>query len=422
MGFFDKLILRRKPSRHKKIKNWLKAGGDLADLLSYNESNNPVKKRSEANLILEGLRKISFNEDSIEENLNSPCYVLTNLVCKPKTAKVFFIFKNEALTELRRILSEGLQKTKNREYDLLKIISVLAEFAENEDITRIASIAKSGILYHHEHSYYWINTFRDISSDQSKFKLLLNNFKHKLPTQGIADCFIYIANDLIIEKDLDSHPYKTPHGIKILKEQLKVEEYAYNATVAIAFVDKIYCNELFEIALKNSDTDIKIEAAWAMAKQGFKQGIGLLQEFSLNIHTARKAHRYMTEIDLDIFIPEKNLNDTDFQAMAQMSHWLQHPNEYGKAPDTIKILDKRNLYWPPAEEKLDLWLIEYSFKDDNEVKIGMVGSITFELCSVDKINVTPEIIYAKHCLWEMDDFDSKVEHGIKLLKKYNPNF
>lgn len=32
------------------------------------------------------------------------------------------------------------------------------------------------------------------------------------------------------------------------------------------------------------------------------------------------------------------------------SNWLCHPNEFGSYPDVVRIVDKREIYWPSTKE------------------------------------------------------------------------
>ncbi len=92
--------------------------------------------------------------------------------------------------------------------------------------------------------------------------------------------------------------------------------------------------------------------------------------------------------------------------MAAFADWLAHPNELGRAPDELKIVDHRTVAWPPTREPKEVWLIRYRMNDSTayhgyDVGVGMVGSVTLCLFSNDLCDRPPDDVYAVHCYWEM---------------------
>lgn len=95
-----------------------------------------------------------------------------------------------------------------------------------------------------------------------------------------------------------------------------------------------------------------------------------------------------------------------------MSDWLAHPNEFGRVPDELEILDHRKLRWPPEGAKKPFWVIRYRFRgskggrskggDADDTGCGLVGSITFCLFSMNLVSRLPEDVYGVHCCWELE--------------------
>src|SRR5690606_18954474 len=138
---------------------------------------------------------------------------------------------------------------------------------------------------------------------------------------------------------------------------------------------------------------VQIEAAWAAARLGSEGGVQMLARYARDVNHAVVACRYLIELDREDAIPAEAC-DADFQAMAEMSQWLQHPNEYGKVPDQIEVFDTRTLYWPPTEDERQLWLIRYRYNQhaedgSDDVGVGLVGSITFALFGETTAELTP---------------------------------
>jgi hypothetical protein len=135
-------------------------------------------------------------------------------------------------------------------------------------------------------------------------------------------------------------------------------------------------------------------------------GIESLSRFCLNVDWSMKARGYLVELEREDVIPAGAL-DLDFQAKAEFSRWLAHPNELGQPPDELEIVDHRELRWPPVFECIPLWLIKYCLHAVNELAgdeqgVGLVGGITFSLMG-DKLEKRhPEDCYAIHCYWELE--------------------
>jgi hypothetical protein len=182
--------------------------------------------------------------------------------------------------------------------------------------------------------------------------------------------------------------------------------YAVSAAAALPFVTDGGRDGLIALALDHRGADVQLEGAWAAAMLGRAAGIEWLSRACLDVNRAEKAQRYLTELDRADAIPVE-VGDPGFKAMAEFSQWLAHPSELGRAPDELRIIDHRELAWPPARKRIPLWLIEYRVKDttglaDDDVGIGLVGSVTFCFFSYGLTQRPPEDAYAIHCYWEME--------------------
>ncbi len=148
-----------------------------------------------------------------------------------------------------------------------------------------------------------------------------------------------------------------------------------------------------------------MEGAWAAAKVGSEAGVKVLTRFCLDPNHSATARKYLAEIGRENVVPPKALAG-DFQAQAAFARWLAHPNELGRPPDSLEVVDHRELAWPPEGERKQLWLIKYRVKDttglgEDHIDCGMVGSVTFCLFSYKMAQRPPEDAYAIHCYWEL---------------------
>ena len=149
-----------------------------------------------------------------------------------------------------------------------------------------------------------------------------------------------------------------------------------------------------------------MEAAWASAYRGGEAGLKFLARQAADPRFAKTAQQYLEELGRTDVIPEA-ASEPDFQAMAEMSNWLAHPNECGSPPSDIELYDTRKLFWPPTEDTRQLWLFRYRYAARNEdgsddTGIGMVGSVTFALFGEATADLCPEDVYGLHCCWELE--------------------
>lgn len=103
-------------------------------------------------------------------------------------------------------------------------------------------------------------------------------------------------------------------------------------------------------------------------------------------------------------------HEPDFAAMREMATWLAHPQEMGRPPDQVAVQDSRELFWPPTGDRRRLWLIRYHYADDGkgqpETGLGCVGSVTFALFGQNDPRTLEQIMYGRHCLFEMQRFNA----------------
>lgn len=94
-------------------------------------------------------------------------------------------------------------------------------------------------------------------------------------------------------------------------------------------------------------------------------------------------------------------------ALTELAEWLAYPTEFGAHPDALRVYDTRELFWPPTNDRRRLWLIEYTYeasadRNERDVGVGMVGSITFSLFGETSAEMSPEDLYGIHCAWELE--------------------
>jgi len=231
-----------------------------------------------------------------------------------------------------------------------------------------------------------------------------------LPTDFLAVSLLDSANTAQREGATFPHPFDSAAGREQLENWLTDRDedhfsYAVSATAAIPSVSGEKRDALLALAFDHPSTDVQMEAAWATAKLGREAGIARLARFCLDVNLAERARQYLEELGRTDAIPEE-AEDAGFRAKAEFAQWLAHPNELGHPPDAVEIVDHRELSWPPEREQKPMWLLRYRVRDqsglkEDEVGVGLVGSVTFCLFTYKLEQRPPEDAYAIHGFWEL---------------------
>ena len=314
----------------------------------------------------------------------------------------------------------------------LFLLKQIAYFSSEPAVTRVIERARAGFQ---PEAFMWQVIFGPYSEDHPAHKQIFVELSSPLPQGFIGVSLLDAANAARIAGSDFPHPFDSPEGVNRLREYLRENDpenssYAISATAALPFMNERARNELMELAMDHPSKDVSVEAAWAAARTGSARGVRMLSTFAGEINTAQTAIRYLEELNREDAIPAQ-ARDPNFRAMAEMVTWLAHPGELGEPPASIELYDTRELYWPPTQDFRRVWLFKYRYdknedRDEEEVGLGMVGSVTFALFGETTTDLKPWDAYALHCCWELEwNKDSRapkkrtIATGRKLLKEHN---
>jgi len=394
-------------SRLKKAIQRGLANGELRDALR-DLGDLSLKSSSDADAICWGLQQLNRLDHKL---LGQHASALAGLFgdIQDRDSPAFTVLQERGIPELLRLFDEISKAPSEEDGDtLMLILNVFAIYATVAGTLKIVEAARRPLK---PDGFVWAVVLRNFTAGHPEKDLLFNSLRDPLPTGFIAVSLLQAANALLIEGDVMSHPFDTPEGRRQLREWLvspdsEVFSYAHCATVALPFICNPERDMLLELASHHPDAAVRFEAAWAAAKIGREDGLQRLAEHCRDFKTAQMAKRYLSDLGREDAIPPE-ANDPGFSALAEFAQWLAHPNELGRLPDALEIVDHRELRWPPKRELKPFWLLKYTLRDttgldDDEVECGLVGSITFCFFSYKLAQRPPEDAYAVHCFWEME--------------------
>jgi hypothetical protein len=398
-------------------------GGSLADELGKLD-DYVISTRDDAQAVCSALADIPYaaETDKISSDLSKLADLFQN-VKDPNTAG-FRVLRTEGTAQLVRIFDASLKRTDADEDDLLFVLKILAIYGTRDGADRIVTAARQPVK---PDGYLWSAILRVLSSKHPQRDYVFQRLQNPFPEKFIAIALLDSANEAALAGESDDHPFNNEQGAAQLRQWLASTDkdhfsYAVSAVVALPFVNERWRSDLFALAANHPDQNVGLEAAWAKAKSGDKSGVDELARLCLKVNLSKQAQRYLAELGEADAVPVEATN-ADFQAQAEFSQWLAHPNELGRPPDELKIVDRRTLTWPPEREPLPFWLIRYRLRDTTGLDVddencGLVGSTTWCFFSYDLHQRPPEDAYAIHCYWEMVGQDLITEDDDPDPKEY----
>lgn len=299
--------------------------------------------------------------------------------------------------------------------DLHFILKMFAAYGGEAAIERLIAAARDSRL---TGGFLWSVIFRTLGAEDAPAaqtngpRRVVDALRNPLPTGFTGVAYLDFCNALAHADRLDGpHPFSTEAGVERLRGWLSSSDeedhsYAHSATAALAFVDRPERGELLALAMDHVDEGVQLEAAYAAAKQGSAGGIRMLADATLERpHLAQMAAQYLQELDRTEAIPPAFL-EPQHLAKCEMAAWLNHPQEFGRPPDALELVDDRTLHWPPTNDERRLFVFRYRYDEgtdgEPDVGHGLVGSVTFALFGETTGDLSPEDVLGLHCCWELE--------------------
>jgi hypothetical protein len=390
------------------LKRATQPGGDLSEELRR-LGDYSVNSEADAKALCQILSQLRTREVVVGGWRSSSSLVLLFQSVSGPDCPAFPILKQTGIPILISILDDALKDESHFDRDdMLFVLKILAMYGTPAGTDAVIRAARWPLK---SDGYWWHVVFEFYTKDHPETERLFRALADPLPREFIGVSLLDCANAALIDGVECPHPFDTTAGKQQLESWLTDDDeehfsYAVSAVAALPFVSSPDRDRLLAIAFDHPSAQVQIEAAWAGAKLGGEAAVRFLGRLCLDVNYGVIARRYLTELNRRDAIPEIAA-DPDFRARAEFAEWLRHPCELGRAPDELDIVDRRELRWPPQREPKSFWLIKYRVRDttglaDDNVGVGLVGSVTFCFFSYDLDQRPPEDCYAIHCFWELE--------------------
>jgi hypothetical protein len=403
-------------------------GGDVSQEI-YEMGDYPLVDVEDCQAVAEAIDQWDRSRASAEPHEIDDLVALLGLLQDVESQEAYDYVREQILPGLVETFQRESTASGNDEdlSEILFLLKILAIYQTEDGIACLIEAVRQGFACD---EFLWEVIFQIIADEDHPARVYVcEALAEPLPRGFAAIAYLDLANVLAREEAIQSHPFDTAEGLALLNTWLTDPEnfsYAHSAAASLPFLRSPERDALMALAMEHVDPGVQMEAAWASARLGGDGGIKLLARFALEVPHAAAAIEYLRELGREDAVPESS-RTADFQAAAEMSQWLAHPNEFGRPPQELAQVDTRELYWPPTNDRRQVWLFRYKYAPDEEGEVheglGMVGSVTFSLFGETTADQSPEDAYALHCCWELEVQDDprtpaerSVAVGLEILR------
>ncbi len=399
------LPFRRTPLQ-KAVQRFVE-GADLEEVLEP-LGDYRIESKRDAEAVVEALRRVPRVPQRPEERYRtSPLFTLAAFLQDVENERVAEVLRERGTPELVRIFRASFPPHEDDHDDLMFLLKILVMYRVPEATELVVQAAMHPAT---RELYLWSVVMEQLGNDHPLADDIVGRLRDPLPEGFAGIAYLDLANQRARDGDDDAHPFDTATGLQRLESWLSDSDpehfsYAHGAAAAIPFLRTPSRQRLLDLAGRHPDVEVRLESYWAAAKLGDERGIAALAEASRDPRRGTRSLAYLQELGrLDAAPPESR--SEEHAALATMADWLSYPTEFGAFPDALRVYDTRELFWPPANDTRRLWLVEYAYepnedREEREVGIGMVGSITFALFGTVTAGASPEDVYGLHCAWEL---------------------
>lgn len=366
-------------------------------------------------------------EDSFDNN-TADWRDLTPLLGIPGSSEIYTIFYHQALPVLLRLFRDNSREPEQELVDdLLLAIRQFTAYGYSPAFRDIAAASRDPRL---SESSWWELIVRAANDEDPDAIRLMETLAEPLPENFAGVAYLDWCNQWSIEGVIPCHPFDTDPGVTRLHHHLTDPDpdhatHAISAAAATAFLKHPDRDRLLELARNHSDPPVRLEASWAMARLRIPGGDRELAAATLDWRIGRRAVEYLEELDLQELVPADALTPRH-SALADMADWLAQPNELGRPPETLAIIDQRELFWPAAGKRELQTLFRWKLGKDEGA--CWTGSSTWILFSQARADQPVLDLYAMYHSWHMAATDhpdapesfTDLVAGHRILTNANP--
>lgn len=190
-------------------------------------------------------------------------------------------------------------------------------------------------------------------------------------------------------------PPQDPQGWQRVRDQVNDGvALAVSLCDTLSFIGNEDCIGKLLQALELGHRRVRVEAAAALSRLGEKQGTMALVEMADDPSTRLRVLHYVEELEIADQIDPRYAS-AEARAEAELVCYLAEPIRFGIAPQSIELIDQRDLFWPGYDESVVCFLFRYEYRlaEESYSNVGIAGPMVHAL-TADLADLSLDNIYS----------------------------
>lgn len=415
------------------LDQWALGEGDLELILSGFKEHQ-ITTLEEVQAVCRALDALHSNSDLLAAQDKHPLASLTRYLRTPNDEELRQAVVREGLPLLRWYVTDALAGKPHQPQDVMKVLEVLAAYQQKEDVSLIY---KALLLPLSPHDPTWTAVLATYRSRHPYMKPFVQALAKNPPSGRAGLEFLKLCDHLYTTKQYLPHALNSEAGLAKLRSYLHPQskrspEFAVAAVHTTAFLEEANRKSLFRVASQHPDPSIVFLAKVTRASLGDQEQQRALVDRCRDVTNSYETQLKLQEIGMESLIPE-DAKQPEFIALAKTAHWLVTESPLRRAPDRLKLLESRELFWLPLHKQMRLYAVRYEFDEpvgELGIKdgIAIVGGMTHSLIGETNTAMDLADVYGLHCCWELEAMHDPLaprqrtaKLGRNLLRKQNPD-
>lgn len=229
---------------------------------------------------------------------------------------------------------------------------------------RLISAIRDRLIPRH---YRWSFIFANLVVGRVQREMLYAEYRHRLPPDEFVIYLLKLGNAVCLNDPGADHPMDQPDAADRFFEWIHRPEtprgVAMDAVIALSFITADWARDLRRSALDHPVREVRLEAAWGMARLEDEAGALQLAAECHDFRIAGRAAAYLREFALDRLIPPEAW-EPEFRLKCDLSDWVAHPDGgYGMPAEEIDIVHRVRAGRLGHEHSEELCVLKYRVRD-----------------------------------------------------------
>jgi hypothetical protein len=368
------MFRRRKPSEHPLATAYDKAIASGATAWGHEQPAFSIKNEADARAVVHILRSAAaLDEAQLVEWADCVVGLLSQL--ESDRPSIVGIILREAVPCLLRMEERLRDSPADKNGDAwMRVMRGLTTTCGQEGGRRLIQAITGNLRANH---YQWSFIFSALREGTVQRDMVFAAFRHELPPPAFLPLLLHLGKATCLADDTARHPLDQEAAQDWFEswilEPATDESTAIDAVVSLSFLHQPWAAALTGCALQHPVRQVRMEAAWSVARCGDERGAVLLAEECQDFRVAARSRAYLEELGRAELIPPA-CTEPEFILKTGLSRWVEDPDgAFHSPPDEIETVYRTEAQWPGLAQPATLYVMRYRVKDRWGVRADGVG-------------------------------------------------